>query len=351
MSPPDAAAQEGIEIALKKSEARFRLVVEAAPSAMVMIRATGQIEMVNAQAERVFGYSRTELLDQFVEMLVPERCRGQHPTARGIYFDNPQLRRMGGWRDLFGLRKDGSEFPVEVDLTPIETEDGPMVLSVIFDVSERKQREERVLAALKEKDLLLSEIHHRVKNNLQVIQSLLDLQSSKITDGVALQMLTESQNRIKSMSLIHQTLYESKDFARVDFGSFLESLVPSLVSSYGTDPRRVTLSIDCSEIRLPIDAAIPCGLIVNELISNALKHAFPGGNRGEIKIALASEADNQVVLSVGDDGIGIPDSLDLTNATTLGLQLVTLLADQLGAAVTIHRSNPTRFVLQFKVKA
>lgn len=342
-------AKSGVERALEKSEARFRQVVESAPNAMVMVRPTGEIEMVNAYAELVFGYERSELLGRPMEMLVPQRFRGHHPHLRQAFFGDPRSRPMGAGRDLFGLRKDGSEFPIEIGLNPIETEEGTMVLSAIVDISDRKQKEDRIQTALREKDILLGEVHHRVKNNLQVIHSLLDLQSSKITDEAALRLLKESQNRIRSMSLIHQTLYESKDFARVDFGSFLDTLAPTLVASYSVDPGRVALSIAATEVSLPIVAAIPCGLIVNELVSNALKHAFPDGRRGLIAIELKSDPPNRVSLSVSDDGSGIPESLDISNSMTLGLQLVTLLSDQLGARLTVHRSKPTSFTLQFEV--
>jgi PAS domain S-box-containing protein len=338
-----------IEQALEKSEERFRRVVEAAPSAMVMINRAGRIEMVNAQAERVFGYARAELLGQTVEMLVPERLRGQHPALRGAFFGDPRLRPMGAGRDLFALRKDGSEFPVEIGLNPIETEDGAMVLSSIVDISERKHREESLKTALREKDLLLSEIHHRVKNNLQVIQSLLALQAERVTDATATQLLVESQNRIKTMSLIHQMLYESRDFGGVDFGEFVGALAPELMSSYGAHPARVSLVIDSARIALPIDVAIPCGLIVNELVSNALKHAFPEARRGRITIELARGEADEVMLSVSDDGVGMPEGLDIADAPTLGLQMVTLLADQLRGELAIERANPTRFALRFKV--
>jgi len=152
------------------------------------------------------------------------------------------------------------------------------------------------------------------------------------------------------MALIHQTLYESKDFAKVDFRNFLDSLLPALVSSYSLDRDRVTLSVSAGEVSLPIDAAIPCGLIVNELISNALKHAFPGSGRGRIDVSLNDEPNGEIVLSVTDNGVGIPADLDLANATTLGLQLVSLLADQLAGKLTVNRSNPTSFRLQFTVR-
>jgi PAS domain S-box-containing protein len=333
--------------ARKQLEERFRRVVESAPNAMVMINQLGKIEMVNAQAELLFGFERAEMLGQPIEMLVPERFRANHPGLRNSFFHQPASRPMGAGRDLFGLKKDGSEFPIEIGLNPIETEEGVMVLSAIVDISDRKHKEESIHAALKEKDILLGEIHHRVKNNLQIVHSLLDMQSTSITDSVALALMRESQNRVRSMALIHQTLYESKDFARVDFGRFLDSLVPTLISSYGGLAARFQLEMNAADVQLPIDAAIPCGLIVNELISNALKHAFPGGATGTIAIHLASEPDGRVLLTVSDDGIGIREDFDISQATTLGLQLVTLLVDQLGGDLELHRAKPTRFAVRF----
>jgi PAS domain S-box-containing protein len=333
--------------ARKRQEERFRLVVEAAPNAIVMIGATGRIEMVNTQAERVFGYARTELLGQPVEMLVPERFRDRDPALRGAFFANPPSRPMGAGSDLYGRKKDGSEFAVEIGLNPIETDEGPMVLSAIVDISDRKQKEERIRAALKEKDVLLGEIHHRVKNNLQIVGSLLDLQSAQVSDPFVLQVLRDGQNRIRSMALIHQTLYQSNDFAEVDFSQFLEALVPRLVASFGVDPERIRLAMAPTTVRLPINSAIPCGLVVNELVTNAFKHAFPNGRAGKISLDLTADGDGGVCLAVSDDGVGLPANFDVVQTTTLGLQLIVLLADQLGGTLTIERSNPTRFLVRF----
>jgi PAS domain S-box-containing protein len=335
--------------ARKRQEERFRRVVEAAPNAMVMINAEGRIEMVNTQAERVFGYARSELLGQKMELLVPERFRAFHPGLRGAYFTDPRSRPMGAGRELFGLRKDGSEFPVEIGLNPIETDEGTMVLSAIVDISDRKEKEQKIEAALKEKDVLLGEIHHRVKNNLQIVESLLDLQAAQIADPQVQAMLRDGQNRIRSMALIHQTLYQSKDFAEVDLNLFLDALVPRLVVSYAVDPEKILLAVKATPVFLPIDSAIPCGLLVNELISNALKHAFPGG-RGEITLELGLDAAGAVCLAVSDDGVGLPEGLNIAATTTLGLQLVTLLADQLGAVLDIQPRNPTRFGLRFPIR-
>ncbi len=331
----------------KRSEERFRLVVEAAPNAMVMINGRGEIEMVNAQAERVFGYARTEMLGKPVEMLVPERFRGHHPALRQSFGGVAEARPMGAGRDLFALRKDGTEFPVEIGLNPIETEDGTMVLSAIVDISDRKQKENRIAQALKEKDVLLGEIHHRVKNNLQIVHSLLDLQSGQISDPAVLAMLRDSQNRVHSMALIHQTLYQSQDFAQVDFGVFLDSFVPVLISSYSLHSNNIALEIVTHDVALPINTAIPCGLIVNELVSNALKHAFPNGRQGKILLELQSDNDRDLVLAVSDDGVGLPPDLDARTTGSLGLQLVATLGSQLRGKLDIRPSEPTRFTLRF----
>ncbi len=222
-----------------------------------------------------------------------------------------------------------------------------MVLSAIVDISDRKQKESRIQEALKEKDLLLGEIHHRVKNNLQVVHSLLSLQSSLISDEAVKGMLMDSQNRIQSMALIHQTLYQSNNFARVDFGEFLDALVPTLIDSYSVEAERIKLKIDAGSVYLPINSAIPCGLLINELITNALKHAFAEGQYGEISVSLSAREGKQILLVISDTGVGISDDLNIDQVESLGLRLVSLLARQLEGTLTIRRRNPTQFSLEF----
>jgi PAS domain S-box-containing protein len=336
---------------LQKSEERFRRVVESAPSAIVMITAAGRIEMINAQTETLFDYPRDELLGRPIEVLVPARYRQGHPDLRGAFFTEPRSRPMSLRRDLFALRRDGTEFPVEIGLNPIDTDDGTMVLSVIVDISDRKHKEQRIEAALKEKDVLLSEIHHRVKNNLQIVQSLLDLQSSRVSDAAAFEILRESRNRVNSMAIIHQVLYGARDFRRVDFASVLKTLVPHLTASYGLDDRRIRVTIEASPVYLPLNLAIPSGLIVNELISNALKHAFPEARSGRIDVALAETESGTITVSVTDTGVGIPEDRELEASPSLGLKLVHLLAAQIGGTVTVKRREPTTFKLTFPVAA
>lgn len=316
------------------------------PVAMVVVNLQGTIVRVNRLAETTFGYTGAELLGQPVEMLVPERYRHAHPGYREGFSREATARPMGAGRDLSGLRKDGSEFPVEIGINPVETGEGPMVMSVILDLSERKQNEARISDALHEKELLLEEVHHRVKNNLQVIHSLLDLQMLKINDPDLVNVLRNSQNRIRSMSMIHQTLYQSHDFARVDFRQFLGELLPSLMDSYGMVAGHVAIHVESSQVKLPINEAIPCGLIVNELVSNALKHGFPAQRRGAIRVELAQEGDGSVRLSISNDGVAIPDDLNLQRTGSLGLQLVQLLTRQLQGTLDVQRANPTRFTVR-----
>ncbi len=317
------------------------------PVAMVVVNQQGLITRLNRLAETTFGYQSEELLGQAVETLVPVRYRHAHPGYRQGFVAETVARPMGAGRDLAGLRKDGSEFPVEIGINPVETGEGPMVLSVILDLSERKESEKRVHAALQEKELLLEEVHHRVKNNLQVIHSLLDLQALKIDDPQVVGMLRDSQNRIRSMSMIHQTLYQSHDFAQVDFQQFLGELLPTMMESYGTSPGQVDVQIDANHVKLPINEAIPCGLIVNELVSNALKHGFPERRRGTVQVGLFQDEQGNVELSIGDDGVGFGPEQSLERPGSLGLQLVHLLTRQLHGTLQVHRAAPTRFTLRF----
>ncbi|GAI89221.1 unnamed protein product, partial [marine sediment metagenome] len=196
------------------------------------------------------------------------------------------------------------------------------------DITERKRAGDQIKASLKEKEVLLREIHHRVKNNLQIISSLLNLQSRYIKDKQVLHVFQESQDRIKSMVLIHKKLYQSKDLARIDFAEYVRSLIADLFRSYKADYGLITLKTNIDNVFLGIDTAIPCGLIINELISNSLKYAFPEGGQGEIRIELHPEKEGKFTLIVSDSGVGFPKDLDFRNTESLGLQLACTLVDQ-----------------------
>ena len=324
----------------KQVEDRFRLVVEAAPSALLMVNEHGVMTLVNSQTEQLFGYSRAELLGQPVEMLVPERFWALHPRHREGFFQTPTTRAMGAGRDLFGLCKDGREVPIEIGLNPLRTEEGPLVLASIIDITERVQAAQRLMNSLREKEVLLREIHHRVKNNLAVIGSLLYLQSSTTQDEQTLRMLQNCRDRVHSMALVHERLYRSEDLASVDFAEYTEELTSQLFRNHVLSTDTIRLKLEVEKIPLDIDRAIPCGLILNELISNALKHAFPNGRSGEIRVSLQRTQNGGLILSVADNGVGLPDEATLQTRRSLGLRLVHSLATQLDTQIEFLHRDP-----------
>jgi len=213
---------------------------------------------------------------------------------------------------------------------------------------ERKRAETTLRASLHEKEILLKEIHHRVKNNMQVISSLLNLQSRHLTDKAAIEMFRESQQRIRSMALVHEKLYQSKDLSRIDFSNYIESLIMFLFHSYRVNSDLVRMKTEVQNVLLDINSAIPCGLIINELVMNALKHAFPGERKGEIIVSLKPSGDDRFTLAVSDDGVGFPAGLDFHKTETLGMQLVTMLVDQLDGTISLERRPGTRFEIVFR---
>ncbi len=210
-----------------------------------------------------------------------------------------------------------------------------------------QQRLNEKTAMLNEKEVLLKEIHHWVKNNLQVISSLLSLQSAQISDPQTQNVLRESQNRVRTMALIHEKLYQSTDLAQVDFAPYLRSLVNSLAQSYREKSDRVAIRVDSQSIILDIDTAIACGLIVNELVSNALKHAFPAERPGEIRVVVAQHGDDRVLLQVSDDGAGLPPHVDFRSSPSLGLQLINSLVDQINGSIEVETGAGTHFAIAF----
>jgi PAS domain S-box-containing protein len=244
---------------------------------------------------------------------------------------------------------DGIDYITETRKIPVKT-NGKVekVITVVRDITERKRAEEQLKASLQEKEMLLKEIHHRVKNNFQIITSMLSLQESSIKDEESLILLREPKNRIRSMALIHERLYQSKDLAGIDFAEYIHIVTRELYQTYLCDPNRISLQIDAEKIMLGIEKAIPCGLIVNELVSNAMKHAFPRKiKRGEISITL-KEQNNTIHLTISDNGVGIPNSIDIQKVNTVGLKLVNRLNEtQLRGDIQLNRKKGTAFSITF----
>jgi PAS domain S-box-containing protein len=252
--------------------------------------------------------------------------------------------------DIYFTDKNGLENWREIYLNPIWAEDGSVleVSGISHDITEKKISEERIRLSLQEKEVLLKEVHHRVKNNLQVISSILNLQSSYVKDEGTLQILKESQNRIKSMAFIHESLYQTKDFSSINFTEYVVNLSQNLIHSYSNFDHEIKLNLDIQNVFLNLDLAIPCGLIINEIVSNALKYAFVDNSLGgEIAIVMKISGEN-LILNIGDNGRGLPPNIDYRNTESLGLQLVVTLTDQLSGTIALDLKKGTNYTIIFK---
>jgi len=260
-----------------------------------------------------------------------------------------QIKEQNGVRFESRHRcKDGHLMDVEV-CAKFLPEMGGRSMAFIRDITESNQSREQIASSLQEKESLLKEIHHRVKNNMQVISSLLSLQAGRLENPEASAALQNMQNRVRSMALIHENLYRTGNLAAVDMDTYLRSLCQQLLRASIADAPAINLQVDASAIRLEIDQAIPCGLLVNEMVSNALKHAFPPGGGGEVRVEIhAIPATPRLRLRVSDNGVGMPPEFELDQASSLGVKLVSDLARQLGGKLSIGTGPGAVFEVEFQ---
>lgn len=227
------------------------------------------------------------------------------------------------------LNKHNKKVHLEVFLNPIFEKDRVVEVSgIAHNITEKKQAQQKIELSLKEKEILLREVHHRVKNNMQVVSSILNLQSSYVSDEYALALLKESQNRIKTMAIIHESLYQNKSFSSVNFSEYVRTLISNIIHSYSYSREKISMALNLEEVILPLDTSIPAGLIINELVTNAIKHAFPGLRQGTISLDLKTQ-ENFVFLALKDDGVGFAENKSFQNSNSLGLQLVNTLIEQI----------------------
>ena len=473
----------------------FQDIAEATPQALLLVNADRIITLVNRGSERLFGYAREELIGRELELLIPDRFRLQHPGHVRTFLESPAAREMGVGRDLYGRRKDGSEVPIEIGLTPMDGPTGRSTLASIIDITERKRQEEelraghaelqrlsaaleqrvaerttqldatqrtlqtlvdalpsmigywdaellnrfankayrswfgeagsdlagkhmltllgpalfeqnrpfvegalqgkpqtferaiprpngegarhslahylpdvvegqvrgfhvlvhdvteitenrqRLAQSLKEREVMLQEIHHRVKNNLQVVSSLLSLQLRRLAPGDARDALEDCQRRVTTIALIHEQLYQARDFSRVGFREYVRALVSNVFRTAATSSS-VRLELAIEDIALDVGLAIPCALVLNELVTNALKHAFGDSGGGTVRVSLCRRG-SFLELEVSDDGAGLPAGFNIQQTTSLGLQVVTTLAQQLGATLEVLAPPGATFRLTF----
>jgi PAS domain S-box-containing protein len=334
------------EEALRQSETRYRCFVDRANDGIAIIL-KGNVVYANQRASEMLGYSIEGAMNKKISYFMPNRKKEE--------LMDRYKRRLLGERvpsiyETELVRADGTYIPVEINAAMIPYDSGMADMLIIRDITERKKIEEHVRTSLREKEVLLQEIHHRVKNNFQVIISLMNLQAGQFKDPTTQQLCKEHNFRIRSMALVHEKLYQSENFSTINFKDYVEDMVWELCRSYRIT-EEVKLQIEIGEIAFGITMAIPCGLILNELVSNALKYAFPENRRGNIRISSRLRKDHKYEIIVQDDGAGMPQEIDFEATKSMGLYLVKLLTAQIGGTVKLNRKEGTAFTILFPENA
>lgn len=339
----DLTKQKRMENALKESEEKYRLLVENQTDMVVKFDPEGKVLFASPSYCEVLGRTEESILGTNFLPLVHQEDQEKTQRALGklhrppyVVFLEHRMLTMNGWRWIAWADK------------AIMDEEGNLeaFVGVGRDITERKLAEDRIMRSLKEKELLLREIHHRVKNNLQIISTLLSLQSSQIEDQSVIDLYRESQNRILSIALIHENLYQSEDLTNINFANYVKNLIDDLFNSYGVDPDKIQIDMQINDIIMGIETAIPCGLIINELISNTLKHAFPQG-KGEIYLELSTKDNDKYQLIVRDNGKSFPENFKFEDTNTLGIKLISSLVNQLDGKITLNKDNK-EFTIEFE---
>lgn len=332
------------QLDLENSRQDYHELYDFAPVGYITLNDTELITRVNLTGAEMLGKPRKYLINKaFVRFIAPSYKKTFYGHIQEVKKTNIKQQCQV---ELISLEK--IFLFVKLDTIASLDEEGNLkgFKIILTDISEIKKIESELEDSLKEKDLLIKETHHRVKNNLQVISSLLNLQSEYIKDKTEKEYFRESQNRAKSMALIHELLYQSMKMGRIDFAEYVKTLVYDIYKSYRNNSEFIKLILELKPVTLDINTAIPCGLIINELVSNVMKHAFTPGKKGDLNINLSSNNEN-LVLIIKDNGIGFPSSIDFKNTETLGLKLVNTLVDQINGKIEITADNGTEFRITF----
>ena len=330
---------------------KMEQLLESTTEGIYGVDRKGKCTFMNNSACKMLGYEPEECLKKDMHNLIHYKKKDGE-----IYYksDCPILISMKTKEscmveDVF-WKKDGTSFPVEYSSNPLIDNNNVSGAVIAFtNISERKKAMAQIESSLREKEVLLREIHHRVKNNLQIISSILNLQASYITDKRSLEIFVESKSRVRSMALIHEKLYQNKSLSRLNLKDYVGELIDNLIKSY-SNSNAIQKEIEISEIFLNADTAIPLGLIINELVSNSLKYAFPNGRKGKISLKISRQAKGDFKMIASDNGIGLPKDFDINKAETLGLQLVNSLVKQLNGEIKINNEAGTQFEINFKTQ-
>jgi PAS domain S-box-containing protein len=335
---------------LVQSEEKYRTLYESSSDPIMLLDENGFFDCNNATL-RIFGFSNKEDFTKVNPAYVspPYQPDGVDSFTASSKKIAEALKNGTNSFEWIHRKQNGEDFPADVLLTAFDFKGKRVLQATVRDITDRKRVEEKINSSLKEKEVLIREIYHRVKNNMQIVSSLLDHQTQYIKDKNVINIFTESQNRIASMALVHEKLYQSKDLAKIDFYDYINDLVANIFQSYAENSSKITLNMNIENIQLDIDFAIPCGLIINELVTNSLKYAFPEGRIGEIKIVFRKTDEDMLELMIGDNGIGLPAELDFRKTNSMGLHLVTILAEnQLHGEINLNRNGGIEFQIKFR---
>ncbi len=340
----DITEKKKADEALRQSEEKYRSLSEASPNAIYIINQDATITYANNYALRILKRSLTDVRGhRLMEVFPGEDADILIQIIIGVFQHGHDVRR-----DDRITASDGTERWLSSVYTPLKDNAGRVtaVLCVSYDITERKTMENQIATSLREKEYLLKEIHHRVKNNLQVISSLLSMQADKATDKNVIDSLTDSQNRVKSIALVHEKLYQSKSLDQIEYSDYLTKFAMHLFDTYNVSQSQISCKIHAENILVDINQAVPCSLIINELLTNTLKYAFPGGRKGEIVIDFVTDGNNYI-LTYHDNGIGIPEGISFERTESLGMKLIYGLTQQLNGSVTLKREGGTTFIVTF----
>ncbi len=341
----DVTEQKAVQKELIRSEARFRSLVQNLDDMITVHDERATITFISPSITRFLGYDPDAMIGKSaLEFVHPEdRERVEHDFQEVARGENP------GTPTKYRVRhRDGHYVVLEsIGSRPKEQSGIGGIIITSRDITRRQEAEEQIKASLREKEVLLKEIHHRVKNNMQVISSLLSLQAQTAGSRTIDDILQDSQQRVRSMALVHETLYRTDNLASIDFQEYLQSLVALLRRSYTAG--NVRLELEADPVRISIEHAVPCGLIANELVSNAFKHAFPNGREGTILVRLRAVSPTRAQLVVSDNGVGLPPGLDALTSRSLGLQLVSMLTEQLDATFAYQAAGGSEFTVEFSL--
>ena len=344
----DISQRKRTEEALQASEERFRSLVESTSDWVWEVDQKGVYTYVSPQIRNLLGYAPEEVIGKTPFDLMPnDEAQRISEIFKSSATNKEPIKNL----ENLNRHKDGRLVVLETSGVPFYDSHGDFggYRGIDRDITERKRVEERLEASLREKETLLRELYHRTKNNMQVISNLIDLQVLAVNDEKTLKLFKETQNRIKTMALVHEKLYQSKDLSNLNLKDYIGDLANALLGSYQLSGDRISLKLDVETISVSIDTATPCGLIINELMSNSLKHAFPGDRRGEVSLVLHQSEKGEIDMRFSDNGIGLPKGFDFKNTRSLGLTLVrNLSVKQLKGTVEVRTEHPTEFHIKFR---